>query len=89
MEAAGVTVYDFDAGEIARDLGDLRLITTIMLGAIADYLPFPAEDLEEQIVGRFRARKPAMVEVNQKAFELGREAARSRAEGSRKMAANQ
>jgi len=89
MRAAGVTTYDFDAGAIARSLGDLRLINTIMLGGIADYLPFPAEDLEEQIVGRFRARKPAMVEVNQKAFMLGRQAAREQAEGSRKLAANQ
>jgi indolepyruvate ferredoxin oxidoreductase beta subunit len=75
MRAAGVTVYDFDAGAIARELGDLRLVNTVMLGAIADYLPFPASDLEEQIVGRFRARKPAMVAANQKAFELGRAAA--------------
>ncbi len=75
MRAAGVTVYDFDAGAIARELGDLRLINTIMLGAIADYLPFPAGELEEQIVGRFRERKPAMVEVNQKAFAAGRDAA--------------
>ncbi|WP_173979570.1 indolepyruvate oxidoreductase subunit beta [Magnetospirillum sp. UT-4] len=75
MRAAGVTVYDFDAGAIARDLGDLKLVNTVMLGAIADYLPFPAADLEEQIVGRFRARKPQMVEVNQTAFDRGRAAA--------------
>ncbi|CAA7625809.1 Indolepyruvate ferredoxin oxidoreductase, beta subunit [Magnetospirillum sp. LM-5] len=75
MRAAGVTVYDFDAGAIARELGDLKLVNTVMLGAIADYLPFPAADLEEQIIGRFRARKPAMVEANQKAFEMGRAAA--------------
>jgi len=87
MRAAGVTVYDFDAGAIARDLGDLRLINTVMLGAIADYLPFPAEDLEEQILGRFRARKPAMVELNHQAFDLGRAAARERA--ATKLAANQ
>ncbi|MBI5163132.1 MAG: indolepyruvate oxidoreductase subunit beta [Magnetospirillum sp.] len=75
MRAAGVTVHDFDAGAIARDLGDLRLVNTIMLGAIADLLPFPAADLEEQIVGRFRARKPAMVAVNEQAFAAGRRAA--------------
>jgi indolepyruvate ferredoxin oxidoreductase beta subunit len=79
MRAAGVTVYDFDAGAIARELGDLKLVNTIMLGAIADYLPFPTSELEEQIVGRFRARKPAMVAVNQQAFERGRAAARERA----------
>jgi indolepyruvate ferredoxin oxidoreductase beta subunit len=82
MRAAGVTVYDFDAGAIARDLGDLKLVNTVMLGAIADYLPFPAADLEEQIVGRFRARKPAMVEVNRQAFAQGRAAAAERAKAA-------
>jgi indolepyruvate ferredoxin oxidoreductase beta subunit len=77
MRAAGVAVVDFDAGAIARDLGDLRLINTVMLGAIADHLPFPAEELEDQIVGRFRERKPAMVAVNKQAFAAGRDAARS------------
>jgi indolepyruvate ferredoxin oxidoreductase beta subunit len=88
MRAAGVTVYDFDAGAIARDLGDLKLINTIMLGAIADYLPFPAADLEEQIIGRFRARKPAMVEANQKAFAQGRAAAAERARAAQAKAAS-
>ncbi|EPY02499.1 indolepyruvate oxidoreductase subunit beta [Magnetospirillum fulvum] len=74
MRAAGVPVIEVDAGTIARDLGNLRLVNTIMLGAIADHLPFPASELEEQIVGRFRERKPAMVEVNQRAFEAGRQA---------------
>jgi len=76
MRAAGVPVIEVDAGTIARDLGNLRLVNTIMLGAIADHLPFPAPLLEEQIVGRFRERKPAMVEINQRAFEAGRLAAR-------------
>ncbi|MGE5547489.1 MAG: indolepyruvate oxidoreductase subunit beta [Solirubrobacterales bacterium] len=89
MRAAGVTVYDFDAGEIARKLGDLKLVNTIMLGAIADYLPFPAADLEDQVVARFRERKPALVEVNKRAFAAGREAARQRAEGAPLLAANQ
>jgi indolepyruvate ferredoxin oxidoreductase beta subunit len=89
MRAAGVTVYDFDAGAIARELGDLKLVNTIMLGAIADYLPFPAGVLEDQVVARFRERKPALVEVNKRAFAAGREAARERAAGSRPLAANQ
>ena len=88
MRAAGVTVYDFDAGAIARELGDLRLVNTIMLGAIADFLPFPATELEEQIVGRFRERKPAMVAVNQKAFEAGRTTARERANLQPSLAVN-
>lgn len=75
MRAAGVNVYAFDAGAIALELGDLRLVNTVMLGAIADHLPFPAEVLEEQIVARFRARKPQLVAANEQAFARGRAAA--------------
>lgn len=74
IRATGVKIYDFDAGAIARQLGDLRLVNTIMLGAIADYLPFPAEVLKENIVERFRVRKPAMAALNEQAFEAGRKA---------------
>jgi len=67
-------VHAFDAGEIARELGDLRLVNTIMLGAISDSLPFPAATLKECIVARFAAKKPALGELNAKAFELGKAA---------------
>lgn len=79
---AGVRVYDFDAGAIARDLGEMKLVNTIMLGAIGDYLPFEADTLQEMIVARFRERKPQLVELNEKAFEAGRQAAAAAAESS-------
>jgi len=75
MRSAGVELYAFDAGEIARELGDMRLVNTVMLGAIADHLPFPAEHLKARILERFQARKPALVPVNERAFEAGRNAA--------------
>jgi indolepyruvate ferredoxin oxidoreductase beta subunit len=75
IRAAGVELHAFDAGEIARGLGDMRLVNTVMLGAIADHLPFPAEHLRERILERFRARKPALVPVNEQAFDAGRAAA--------------
>lgn len=71
IRKAGVQVYDFDAGTIARDLGGLNLVNTVMLGAIADLLPFPAGVLEECILQRFRGRKEEWVPVNKKAFEAG------------------
>ncbi|MDR0716267.1 MAG: indolepyruvate oxidoreductase subunit beta [Azoarcus sp.] len=76
VRGQGFEVHDFDAGAIARELGDLRLVNTIMLGAIADNLPFPAAMLKECIVTRFRARKPALAELNARAFELGKTAAK-------------
>ncbi len=45
-----------------------------MLGAISKYLPFPAEVLKNEILDRFRARKPKLVEINEKAFEAGQAA---------------
>lgn len=72
LQAQGATVHAFDAAAIARELGDMRLVNTIMLGAIADFLPFPAAHLEEQIVARFRSRKPEMAAINQQAFQAGR-----------------
>jgi indolepyruvate ferredoxin oxidoreductase beta subunit len=64
----------FDAMKIALKLGDVRLGNTIMLGAMADHLPFPVEALEEAVLKRFKARKPQMVELNRQAFMAGRAA---------------
>jgi indolepyruvate ferredoxin oxidoreductase beta subunit len=75
MRASGVRVVAFDAGAIAEGLGEIRLVNTIMLGAIAGYLPFPPRVLKDIIVERFRARKPALAELNERAFEAGRRAA--------------
>jgi indolepyruvate ferredoxin oxidoreductase beta subunit len=74
IRARGFEVHAFDAMEIAMELGDVRLGNTVMLGAMADHLPFAADILLESILKRFRARKPHMVEINQKAFEAGRAA---------------
>ncbi len=80
IRARGYRVHAFDAMAIALELGDIRLGNTVMLGAMADHLPFPAEVLLEAIVNRFAARKPQLVEANRKAFEAGREADRAAAE---------
>ncbi len=74
IRAQGIEVHAFDAGAIARELGNFRLVNTVMLGAISDYLPFSAEILKNSILDRFRARKPKLVEINEQAFEAGREA---------------
>ena len=74
IRARGFEVHAFDAMEIAMDLGDVRLGNTVMLGAMADHLPFAPDILLEAILKRFRARKPQMVELNRQAFEAGRSA---------------
>ena len=75
LARSGVDVRAFDAASIARELGNLRLVNTIMLGAIAEYLPFPAAVLKAQVVDRFRARKPHLADLNETAFDAGHAAA--------------
>ena len=74
LAAAGIQVHAFDAGAIADELGNPKLVNTIMLGAISDYLPFPADVLKECIVEGFRAYKPKLAEINARAFDAGQQA---------------
>lgn len=79
MRASGLEVHAFDAMAIALELGDMRLGNTVMLGAMADHLPFPAEVLFDCVVRRFQQRKPQLAELNRQAFERGRAADQSAA----------
>lgn len=74
MRAAGHHVVAFDALSIARELGEVRLGNTVMLGAIADHLPFPPDRLLECIVNRFARKGEKVVEANRRAFAAGRAA---------------
>ena len=74
MRAANIRLHAFDAGAIAVSLGNFRLVNTVMLGAISEYLPFSPEILKNVILERFRKRKPKLVEINEQAFEAGRAA---------------
>ncbi|MCB1859461.1 MAG: indolepyruvate oxidoreductase subunit beta [Gammaproteobacteria bacterium] len=74
IRKAGIKLHAFDAGAIAKALGNKKLVNTVMLGAISDYLPFPAEILKDAILDRFRTRKPDLVAINEQAFEAGRTA---------------
>jgi indolepyruvate ferredoxin oxidoreductase beta subunit len=74
LAASGIEVHAFDAGAIAEELGNPKLVNTIMLGAISDYLPFPAEVLKACIVEGFLAYKPKLADINALAFDAGREA---------------
>ena len=83
IRARGIEVHAFDAMAIANELGDVRLGNSVMLGAIADYLPFSAEVLLDSILKRFGERKPEMVELNRRAFAGGREAVAKLAKGEK------
>ena len=75
MRTSGARVYSFDASAIATELGNIRLGNTVMLGAIADHLPFSAEVLERCVLQRFARKGEQVIEMNRKAFAAGRAAA--------------
>ncbi|MBL8405695.1 MAG: 2-oxoacid:acceptor oxidoreductase family protein, partial [Dechloromonas sp.] len=74
MKAGGRRVVSFDATTIAQGLGDIRLGNTVMLGAIADQLPFSADVLLDCVLKRFQRKGEKVVALNRQAFESGRAA---------------
>ena len=77
LQSSSTTVRYLDASQIARELGNLKLVNTIMLGAVSDFLPFPADVVRNNIIERFKVRKPKLVKLNETAFDKGREASAS------------
>jgi indolepyruvate ferredoxin oxidoreductase beta subunit len=71
-EARGIAVSSLDARAIAVELGTVRLINTVMVGAVSDLLPLSADALRALVVDVFRARKPALADLNAQAFDAGR-----------------
>ncbi len=80
MRATGTRVFAFDATAIAKELGEVRLGNTVMIGAIADHMSFPAEVLEQCVLKRFAKKKPEIIELNRQAFAAGRKAAEQAAQ---------
>ena len=63
-------VIPVDADQIARELGNPRLVNTILLGILSNHLPFEKEQWEEAIKTRVKER---FVEINLAALERGRQ----------------
>lgn len=71
LEEKAGTVKAFDALEIAESCGSVKAVNVVLLGAASKDLPFDEDAwikvIEENV-------KPKFVELNKKAFELGRQA---------------
>ena len=69
-EKAG-TIKAFNALEIAEECGSVKAVNVVLLGAASKDLPFDEaawiKVIEENV-------KPKFVELNKKAFEMGRNA---------------
>ena len=65
-----------DADGIAVASGNARAMNTVMLGAVSVFLDMDPELLRNVICENFARKGDAVVEMNLKAFEAGREAAK-------------
>lgn len=79
LRATGLRLLTLDAAGIARRLGDPRLANSAMLGAAADFLPFGADLLLSCILKRFSGKRAEVADLNARAFQAGRDAAKSEA----------
>ncbi|MCM2271352.1 MAG: indolepyruvate oxidoreductase subunit beta [candidate division Zixibacteria bacterium] len=63
-------VIGVEADKIAGELGNPRLVNTILLGVLSNYMPLDLDLWTDTIKSRV---KPKLVEVNLKAFQRGRD----------------
>ena len=70
MKSKAAKVIAVEADKMAGELGNPRLVNTILLGVLSNYIPFETglwlESLKRHVKARF-------VDVNLRAFERGRQ----------------
>lgn len=70
MEARGLKVYAIDAFALAKEVGELRAVNMVMVGALSGFLPVGPEVFHEVINERV---KKGFEKVNIMAFDKGRQ----------------
>ena len=71
LKAEGFDIDDFDALTPAMEAGSAKAVNVVLIGVLSRMMPFPEEDwlaaLDETVPAKF-------LELNRKAFQLGRAA---------------
>ena len=68
--SAKYTVYTIDAGELAKEIGNSKVLNTIVLGLAAKHIGFSEEEWINVVTATV---PPKTIDVNTKAFKLGYE----------------
>jgi Pyruvate/2-oxoacid:ferredoxin oxidoreductase gamma subunit len=64
-----------DAAAIAKDVGNERTANMVLAGALSALTSFPEELWHKAMAETFTGSKAKLLEINEKAFALGRAAA--------------
>ena len=71
MEAAGINIDAFDALSLAEEAGNAKAVNLVLMGRLSNYFDFTDDEwmnaIEQSVPAKF-------LELNKKAFLLGREA---------------
>lgn len=67
-----------DAESLAREAGSARAMNMVMLGAASPFIDIPTEAFEKGIVEIFTRKGDEIVQLNLKAYRLGREVSLSK-----------
>ena len=76
VKAAASRVVLLPAAEVARKAGNARAANTVLIGALSRHVDIPLEAWKSALKSCLR---PSLLEVNLKAFELGRRRGREKA----------
>ncbi len=71
MKAAGAKVDALDCVSLASEAGSVKAVNIVLLGRLSNYFDIPLEKWNESIEAIVPAK---FLEMNKKAFELGRKA---------------
>ncbi len=70
IQEQGCHLHAFDALSLAEEAGSSKAVNIVLIGYLSNFLPFAVEQWEESIM---HCVKPQFVEMNEKAFRLGRD----------------
>ena len=76
LRAAAPRALIISASALAAQAGNVRAANTVLLGALSEQLPLPAEAWGDALRASLR---PGLVDVNLRAFQLGKAAVRQQA----------
>ncbi|MCX5782949.1 MAG: indolepyruvate oxidoreductase subunit beta [Elusimicrobia bacterium] len=71
LQKSGRKIYFINAGEIAKQAGNVRAQNVALVGAAANFLGLKQESLKQAVKEMFERKGQAIIDVNLKAFELG------------------
>ncbi len=71
LKELGLKIDELDALSLAESAGTSKAVNLVLIGKLSNYFDFPVSEWEEAIAALV---KPQFVEMNKKAFMLGRNA---------------